>query len=52
MIGEPKPPRPTGDDPLPLRYEIARKTIHLATIALPIAIWYLPRPWALGLLDP
>lgn len=39
-----------GVDSLPLRYELARKSIHLATIALPIAIWFLPRSWALGLL--
>ena len=50
LVDDPLRSRLVADDPLPLRYEIARKTIHLATVALPIAIWFLPRPWALGLL--
>ncbi|HUE96824.1 MAG TPA: hypothetical protein VMN39_09195 [Longimicrobiaceae bacterium] len=37
-------------DPLAFRYEFARKGIHLATVAVPIAVWFLPSAWAFGLL--
>lgn len=37
-------------DRLPLRAERVRKVIHVATVALPLLAWVLPRPAALGLL--
>lgn len=46
--------RPAPGAPRPalpgLRREAWRKAIHVASIALPLAVWWLPRGWALALL--
>ena len=39
-------------DRLELRYEIARKAIHLSSLSIPLIYWYISRDLALFLLVP
>lgn len=38
-------------DRLPVRTEVRRKLLHLATLALPLLIWHMPRPYSIALLS-
>lgn len=43
---------PGTDEDIPFSAELARKLLHLVTVALPVAMWFVGRTWAIAIVVP